>query len=120
MNESIKILNECIELQIKKGADYQADASSVKQADYYPRGVATILDIILAKYLRLKSVIEKYEACGGSPNNESIEDSAKDLINYASFLAAYCRCGISGQDLDRDILNRPVHLQLSNSRATNE
>lgn len=108
MTESVKILNECIELQTKKGADYQSENSSVKQADYYPRGALTILDIILAKYLRLKSVVEKYEADGGSPNNESIEDSAKDLINYASFLAAYCRGGIDGQNPERDILNRPI------------
>jgi hypothetical protein len=42
------------------------------------------------------------------PNFESIEDSGKDLINYASFLVAYCRKGIDGQDADKDFLNRDV------------
>jgi hypothetical protein len=39
-------------------------------------------------------------------NFESIEDSAKDLINYSSFIAAYCRGGIEGQDGTKDFLNR--------------
>ena len=89
---SVKVLHECIDLQLKKSRDYQNPNSSVSQADYYPNGVMTILDIIHAKSLRLRSVIEamqndtKYQ-----PNFESIEDSGKDLINYASFLVAYAR-----------------------------
>jgi len=43
-----------------------------------------------------------------SPNFESLEDSAKDLINYGSFIAAYIRGGIDGQDTDRDFLNRKI------------
>jgi hypothetical protein len=41
-----------------------------------------------------------------APNFESLEDSGKDLINYASFLVAYCRGKVDGQDPDRDFLNR--------------
>ena len=97
--ESIKVLQECAELQIKKSQDYNNPDSRVRQTMYYPRGVATILDIVWAKVLRMYSVVEgmeenpKYE-----PNFESLEDSAKDLINYSSFIVAYCRHGIDGQD----------------------
>lgn len=107
MKESIKILHECADLQLKKSNDYQNPNSIVRQADYYPRGVASILDIIHAKTLRLRSVLEAMESDPNyQPNFESIEDSAKDLINYASFLAAYVRGGIDGQSSDRDFLNR--------------
>jgi hypothetical protein len=41
------------------------------------------------------------------PNFESIEDSAMDLINYASFVVSYCRGKMDGQSPDRDFLNRP-------------
>jgi len=107
MKESVKVLNECAELQLKKSRDYQNPNSRIVQADYYPRGVASIMDIIHAKTLRTFSVIEAMESDADyQPNFESIEDSLKDLINYASFAVAYCRGGIDGQDSDRDFLNR--------------
>lgn len=107
MKESIKILHECADLQLKKSNDYQNPNSTIRQADYYPRGIASILDIIHAKTLRMRSVLEAMENDPNySPNFESIEDSAKDLINYSSFLAAYVRGGIDGQLPDRDFLNR--------------
>jgi len=107
MRESLKVLQECAELQSKKSQDYQNPNSRIRQADYYPRGVASILDIIQAKTLRMWSVIEAMEHDPNyKPNFESIEDSGKDLINYASFLVAYVRGGIDGQDEDRDFLNR--------------
>jgi hypothetical protein len=105
--ESLKVLKECAELQIKKSNDYQNPNSRIKQADYYPRGVLTILDIVYAKVLRMYSVIEAMESDDNYQQNfESIEDSAKDLINYSSFIAAYCRGGIEGQDGTKDFLNR--------------
>ncbi len=107
MKESLKVLQECAELQTKKSNDYQNPNSRIKQSDYYPRGVASILDIIQAKTLRLYSVIEAMESDPEyNPNFESIEDSGKDLINYASFLVAYARGGIEGQSDDKDFLNR--------------
>jgi hypothetical protein len=33
---------------------------------------------------------------------------AKDLINYSSFIVAYCRQGIDGQDGSKDYLNREI------------
>lgn len=103
--ESVKVLRECIELQNKKSQDYQAEESSVKQADYYPNGVSTIHDIMHAKMLRMKSLQDKMKS-GKEPNFESLADSAKDLINYASFYVAWLRNGIDGQDPKKDIFNK--------------
>lgn len=109
--ESIKIINEAIALQLKKSDDYQNKKSWIKQADYYPRGVLTILDIVYAKVLRMYSVIEAMEKDPNYEQNfESVEDSCKDLINYASFIGAYMRNGIEGQKIDRDFLNRKITL----------
>lgn len=104
--ESVLVLEECVELQLKKSRDYQNPNSTVKQADYYPNGIVTIHDIMHAKMLRMKSVMEAMQAGGYDPNFESLEDSAKDLINYASFFVAYCRNGIVGQHPDKDVFNR--------------
>jgi hypothetical protein len=105
--ESVKILEECAQIQKKKSNDYQNPHSRIRQADYYPRGVATILDIIYAKVLRMYSVIEAMENDPSYvPNFESFEDSCKDLINYSSFAAAYSRGKIEGQDPTKDFLNR--------------
>jgi hypothetical protein len=109
MRESLKVLNECAELQNKKSKDYQNENSRIVQADYYPRGLSSIMDIINAKTLRLWSVLEAMENDPEyQPNFESIEDSLKDLINYASFGVAYCRGKIPGQKPDRDFLNRDI------------
>jgi hypothetical protein len=97
--ESIKALEECIELQKKKSKDYQYEKSSVKQADYYPRGVDTLYDIMLAKMLRFRSVADKLKN-GENAEFESMEDSMKDLINYASFTVAWLRRDIQGQRND--------------------
>lgn len=108
MTGPVKVLNECIELQLKKSRDYQSKFSTIKQADYYPQGVSTILDIIHAKTLRARSVADAMRNDPNyKPNFESLEDSFKDLINYASFSAAYIRGEIDGQSPDRDFLNRP-------------
>lgn len=109
MKESLRVLQECAELQTKKSNDYQNPNSRIVQADYYPRGVNSILDVIHGKVLRAQSVIEAMENDPNyNPNFESLEDSFKDMINYASFAVAYCRGKIQGQTEDRDFLNRPV------------
>lgn len=107
MKESVKVLDECKELQIRKGNDYQNPNSRVRQADYYPRGLISLHEIINSKIKRIQSVIEAME---GDPNYkqnfESVEDSLKDTINYCSFAVAYLRGKIDGQDPSRDFLNR--------------
>lgn len=104
---SIKVLQECIELQNKKANDYQNGRSTIKHADYYPNGCMTIHDIMHAKMLRMKSVMD---AMANDPNYkanfESLEDSAMDMINYASFFVTYARGKMDGQDTSRDFLNR--------------
>lgn len=102
---SVKVLKEAIELQNRKSQDYQNPLSRVRQADHYPRGVYTILDTVNGKLLRMYSVLETMEA-GGKINFESVEDSAIDAINYLSFVVAYLRGDIDGQDPKNDIFNR--------------
>jgi hypothetical protein len=102
---SANILLEAADIQERKGQDYNNAVSSVEQADYYPRGVTSILDIINAKYLRMVSVLETMQA-GGNINFESVEDSALDMINYASFVVAYMRGQVPGQKPGYDIFNR--------------
>lgn len=110
---SVNVLRECIDLQNKKANDYQNPNSTIKQADYYPSGCLTILEIIQAKVLRMRSVMEAMQNDPNyKPNFESLEDSAKDLINYASFFVSYSRGKIDGQEADRDFLNRKVSTSL--------
>lgn len=104
---SVSVLQECIDLQNKKATDYQNSNSRIKQADYYPNGCLTIHDIMHAKMLRMKSVMEAMlNDPNYAPNFESLEDSAMDLINYSSFFVSYIRGKIDGQDPSSDIFNR--------------
>lgn len=117
MKESIKVLQECAELQTSKGNDYQNPNSRIRQADYYPRGISTIIDIVHAKVLRMQSVLEAMENDPNyNPNFESLEDSSKDLINYGSFIVAYMRGGMDGQDPERDFLNRKETVELNGDK----
>jgi hypothetical protein len=114
MRESIKVLQECAEIQDKKSRDYQNPNSRIRQADYYPRGILSIMELINTKTIRLWSVLEAMENDPNyEPNFESIEDSLKDLINYSSFAVAYSRGKIDGQTPDRDFLNRKIELKPS-------
>lgn len=107
--ESVKALRECIELQLSKSRDYQNPNSRIKQAEYYPNGIITLLDIIHAKKLRMDSVVAAMQHDPEyKPNFESLEDSAKDMINYCSFIVSYCRGKMDGQNPDRDFINRPI------------
>jgi len=101
--ESIKVLRECIELQLAKSADYQNPNSNIVQAMHYRRGIDTIHDMIHQKLLRAQSILES----GNQPQFEALEDTYKDLINYASFAVSYIRGKMQGQEADRDEFNRP-------------
>ena len=102
--ESVAVLQECMDLQLKKSKDYQSDSSNVTQAMHYRRGVDTIHDIIIGKIMRATSLIES----GNDPNFESLEDTYKDMINYCSFAVAYARGKMEGQSPDRDMFNKPI------------
>lgn len=104
---SANVLLEAAEIQNRKGQDYNGAETSVQQADYYTYGVYSLLDTVHAKYLRMMSVLEQMEK-GGKENFESVEDSAIDLINYASFIVAYVRGEVPGQDGSKDIFGKKV------------
>lgn len=92
--ESVEVLNECIDLQITKSKDYQSPKSNIKQSMHYRRGVDTIHDMIHQKLMRAQSLLES----GDVPNNESLEDTYMDMINYCSFAVSYLRGRMNGQD----------------------
>jgi hypothetical protein len=103
--ESVKVLRQCIDLQIRKSNDYQNPNSNVKQAMHYRRGVDSIHDIIQGKMYRAQSLIESERA--DSANFESLEDTYMDIINYASFAVSYIRGQMEGQDPTRGMFNKP-------------
>ena len=103
--ESVKVLRECVDLQLKKSQDYQNPNSNVKQAMHYRRGIDTIHDTMQGKMYRAQSLLESNRA--DQANFESLEDTYKDLINYASFAVAWLRGGIEGQNPNRDMFNKP-------------
>mgnify|MGYP001100719032 CR=1 FL=1 len=105
--ESLNVLDECKEIQLRKSHDYQNPNSRIRQADHYPRGINTIIDMVHQKITRAYSLLEAAEH-GIEPNNESIEDSFKDMINFASFDVAYLRGKMDGQQPNRHIFNREV------------
>ena len=107
--ESIIVLQECAELQSKKSEDYQNPNSNVKQADHYRRGVDSIHDTMHGKMLRAQSLLES----GDAANFESLEDTYKDLINYASFAVSYIRGKMEGQNPELDYLNNPKNVDTS-------
>ena len=104
MKESLVVLKECAELQQKKSEDYQSHGSSVLQAMHYRRGIDTIQDILIGKMQRATSIIESDK----EPNFESLEDTYKDMINYASFAVSYMRGKMDGQQSGRDMFNNPT------------
>lgn len=116
MKESLKALEEAAAIQNKKSNDYQNAESRIKQAQYYPHGCATILDLIHSKVLRMYSVMEAMENDKNyQPNFESLEDSAIDLINYGSFFVSYMRGKMEGQDPTRNFLNKKIETQSSST-----
>ena len=102
--ESVRVLRECIDLQLRKSQDYQNPNSNVTQAMHYRRGVDSIHDIMQGKLYRAQSLLES--GTHSAANFESLEDTYKDLINYASFAVSWLRGEIPGQAQDRDLFNR--------------
>tara|TARA_R110000868_G_scaffold12850_1_gene60755 strand:+ start:723 stop:1100 length:378 start_codon:yes stop_codon:yes gene_type:complete len=108
-------------LQNAKANDYQNKNSRILQADYYTNGCVTIHDIMNGKMLRMQSVMEAMQNDPNyAPNFESLEDSAKDLINYASFFVSYLRGKIEGQRSDRDFLNRKINVSTITQSNVNQ
>ena len=99
MKESVKVLQECAELQTKKSQDYQNEQSNIVQAMHYRRGVDTIHDMIHQKLLRAQSLLEA-DVGLEERQFESLEDTYKDMINYCSFAVSYLRGKMDGQEKD--------------------
>lgn len=110
--EAIKVLLEAAELMRKKSQDYVNPNSSVKAADYYPNGASDFVHLIdVAKRMRQTSLLEAYEATGYSPNNEALDDTLMDRINYLALWIEWNRGKTPGQLPGRDIFNRPERRQ---------
>lgn len=104
----IEVLEEVASLIAQKHLDYQNPNSRIKQGDYYPAGVKSIIDLINMKMLRTFSLIETVD-CNPTllkDTHPKIEDSLKDMIAYAAIALAYMRGKVDGQEADRDFLNR--------------
>lgn len=84
-----EVLGECAKLMEQKGAAY----NGFPQAEYYPYGMRDIWYMCFTKVKRLESQIIR----DGEHNFESIEDSARDLINYAAFLVEFAEGKMDGQ-----------------------
>lgn len=104
---AIDFLENCKEFMLKKAADYNNEMSSVRSADYYLRGADDMLFNIREKYLRITSVLDIMKA-GGEPNFDSLQDSFRDLAIFAAMFAEWCAGKMDGQDISRDIFNRPI------------
>tara|TARA_R110002096_G_scaffold771_2_gene4321 strand:- start:11 stop:436 length:426 start_codon:yes stop_codon:yes gene_type:complete len=92
MDGPVVLLQECIDLMRTKGEDY--NSGTVRHVEYYRRGLDSIIDMCHQKILRITSVAED----GGTVNHESLQDSFKDLVNYAAYGACYLRGTLDGQD----------------------
>lgn len=86
---AIEVLNECAELMRAKGEAY----NRIPQAQYYPDGVLSIWTLMHQKMTRIRSLMEH----DGANQFESMQDSAKDLINYAAFMVEFLEGKMDGQ-----------------------
>lgn len=95
--ESVRVLRECIKILNSKSGDY--DAGGVSPADYYPQGVDNFWYLTeVLKRNRQKAQIEALrENPNHEPNNEGLEDTIKDRINYLALEIEWLRGRMPGQ-----------------------
>jgi len=86
---AIEVLDECADLMRKKGQAY----NRVPQAEYYPGGLYDIWVMMHQKMTRMRSLL----TAEGENNYESLEDSARDLINYSAFFIEFAEGKMDGQ-----------------------
>ena len=89
---AIEVLDECADLMRAKGNAY----NRVPQAEYYPNGLQDIWVMMHQKMTRMRSLLAE----PGENDFESLEDSARDLINYAAFFIEYAEGKMDGQKKD--------------------
>ena len=89
MSNFRKILTEVADLKERKSQDYQG--SSFNESDYFPYGQQSFNHMLWTKILRIRSTSEQPDV-----NFESVEDSLKDLIAYATMNIEWLRSDFSG------------------------
>lgn len=77
----LAVLLECWLLSAKKARDYQG--GGVSRDAYFPFGAKSYVQMLVVKTNRLVSLANQ----DTKPGFEGMVDSAKDIINYAAFLA---------------------------------
>lgn len=85
-----KIYQEMSNLLVSKGADYSGETDTFKNF----RLSSQLLDIpvekvILTRLLDKISRVSNLLNSGADPNNESLEDSFKDLLGYSTLLVLF-------------------------------
>ena len=76
----LELINPAIEIVVKKGEDYGNDTLGFKS--YFPFGFKSYTQMLHVKTQRLVSLAQTDH----EPNFESVQDTLKDMINYAVFL----------------------------------
>lgn len=104
-SHSVTVLFEAMAMQFRKNSDYDSEASGIRRADYFPRGMDDLFYEINKKHLRMKSVLEKVRV-GDDAECEGIQDTLLDKINYESFGVALIRGKLEGQKFNTDIFGR--------------
>ena len=78
------VLKELHELYKKKNEDYSSDGKSTAEQMFELDGEHYFSTMLLQKALRIHSVVKS-----GSNNFESLQDSYKDIANYAIMALMY-------------------------------
>lgn len=90
---AIQVLHECADLMERKGQAY----NRIPQAEYYPNGLSDIWVMMHQKMTRIRSLLTE----SGENNFESLEDSARDLINYAAFFIEFAEGKMDGMTAEQ-------------------
>ena len=98
------ILLKAAELKRRKSEDYQG--SQFTEADYFPFGHQSFIQMLHTKYLRMRSVVEQE-----NQNFESLEDTLIDMISYAAMYAAWL-------ENEKNSFSEPDKPQLSARQTT--
>lgn len=79
-----QVFEDCLGLVISKSLDY-GDPDPAKTS-YMPFGDASYATMLHTKTQRLVHLVQKAQK-GEAPNHEGLDDTIRDLINYAFFFA---------------------------------
>lgn len=80
--EYLKAIEPAMDIVVKKHEDYN---TGVQLGQYFPFGTLSYIQMLHVKQLRLLSLVSS----GKPANFESMEDTVKDMINYAVFFLQF-------------------------------